>query len=563
MRATLWCLLLTVFIVGPSLAQAGVGNAPLVIRGHIITMDPNHPVASAMVVRRGIVESIGEDDILTICEADAATQVLQLAPGQVVFPGIIDSHAHFRGVGQAARILDLSGARSAEEVGQRVAAAAAGVSSETWILGRGWNQEAWEVKAFPDASILDHAAPQHPVALTRVDGHALWVNSRALHRAQIGPDGPSVQGGEIIRGPDGRATGILVDRAMDLVSGLVPTDGDTRDSDYRAAQAAALSLGITTFVDAGVDLEDLLALNRLYADQTLKIRLYAMVGVDNDAALEVTTAGRPIQSAHGDRVTVRAIKLYADGALGSRGAWMHESYADRDHHHGLSVLDPAFLERAARRGLATGWQICVHAIGDRATTETLNAFERALKSHSGPIPDHRFRIEHAQIVDRSDFRRFAKLGVIPSMQACHALSDGPWVRDRIGIARTLEGAYAWRSLLDAGSYIPNGTDAPVEPLSPWRNLEASVSRLLLDPGQDGSPFHPGERMNRYEALQSLTVWGAKASFSEQTRGNLRPGKVADFIVLDRDPMHASVFDLRGTLVLSTYIGGELVYSRGG
>jgi hypothetical protein len=296
----------------------------------------------------------------------------------------------------------------------------------------------------------------------------------------------------------------------------------------------------------------------------MKLRLHVMLSVDDEKSLDAALTQAPVLSVYDDRISIRALKLYADGALGSRGAWLLKPYHDRPDHAGLKVSDPEFIETAARRALRRGWQVCVHAIGDRAVRETLNAFERAYASVSeGERLDPRFRIEHAQIVDQAEIPRFRRLGVYPSMQACHCTSDAPWVPARLGEARTAESAYVWRSLLDAGCIIPNGTDAPVEPLSPFGNVFSAVTRFV--PGEDGTvtAFHPRQRMNRQEAVESLTVWGASGIFAEDRRGRLRPGFQGDLIILDRDPLTCPVWELPNIQVLATVIAGEVVFERPG
>lgn len=366
-------------------------------------------------------------------------------------------------------------------------------------------------------------------------------------------------GGEIIKDASGRLTGILIDNAIALVQRALPPDTSAAEltQDYLAAQEAALALGITTFVDAGTNETQLLQLSALYEQGLMKLRVYAMLGVSDEAELQHALNLPPVHRLHGDRLSVRAVKLYADGALGSRGAWLLEAYSDRPGHVGLETVDPRFIERVARLCLEHGYQVCVHAIGDRANREALNAFEAALAAApADQTRDHRFRLEHAQLVDAADLGRFRVLGVIPAMQTCHATSDGPWVPDRIGRERTLESAYVWRKLLESGCFIPNGTDAPVESLSPWANLFSAVYRGA--PG--GFPvFNPLERMNRLEALKSLTIWGARGSFAEDRRGALRPGYEADLIILDRDPMTCSVWELPQIKVLATVIAGEVVW----
>lgn len=544
----------------PAPPAAAAGDRPLVILGPVITMDPALPRSDGLVVRRGRIEALG-GEAAAAAASEPGAEVHALPAGAVALPGVIESHAHLLGLGKEQRQLDLRGAATAEEAAERVRSAAASAPEGRWILGRGWNQELWPDRRFPDRALLDAAAPKNPVLLARVDGHAAWVNTQVLEGAGIAGASSDPPGGEILKDPSGRPTGVLVDNAMDLVSRLVP-DGDPAQvaEDALTAQRLALAAGITTFVDAGISSGALQSINPLYADGRMKLRLYAMAAVDDAKSLEAVVAHPPIRSLYDDRVAVRALKLYADRALGSRGARLLEPYADRPGATGLAVLEPSFIEAAARRALAAGYQVCVHAIGDRAVRDTLDAFERALAAaEPAAKANHRFRIEHAQLVDPADVPRFLALGVLPSMQACHATSDGPWVPARLGPSRTARISYPWRSLLDAGCVIPNGTDAPVEPISPWANLFAAATRFLRTPDGAFEAFVPAQRMNRYEALASLTAWGALGTFSEHRRGRIRPGYDADVVLVDRDPLACPVFDLPATRVLATIVAGDVVY----
>ncbi|MAE62819.1 MAG: amidohydrolase [Phycisphaeraceae bacterium] len=535
----------------------------LIIVGPVLTLDSARPRARGLVVRNGLIAAVTSADAARAM-AGPGTRVIEVPATGAVLPGIVDSHAHLAGVGRARRTLDLRGARTPEEVAERVRGALTDLPEGTWVVGRGWNQELWPNKRLPDRSVLDAVAKKHPCALERVDGHAQWVNSLALELAGITADAPSPQGGEIIKDASGRPTGVLVDTATGMVERLLPSEDDPNEleRDLLAGQDEAFRLGITTFVDAGVSPAGLVKLNELYAAGKMRMRVHAMLSVRTEQDLKRVIAGTPIKSLHQDRVAVRAIKLYADGALGSRGAWLLEPYADRAEHSGLNVLTPAFIEQVAKAALDRGYQVCTHAIGDRGVRETLNAYERAFKAaQPHQVANHRFRIEHAQIVHPRDIPRFAKLGVFPSMQGCHCTSDGPWVPDRLGQARTRGGAYVWRSFLEAGCIIPNGTDAPVESLSPWRNLFSSITRFMEMDDQRHEAFYPRQRMNRLEALLSMTYWGATGAFCEDRRGRIRPGYQADLVILNRDPMTCSVWHLGRAAPLFTIVAGEIVYEK--
>ena len=523
------------------------------IVGNILTQDPNQPTAEALLIHEGTIAAVGRLDDLGKAAGSGARRVV-IPPALFVMPGIIESHAHFLGVGRAARQLQLQGTHSAREVALKVAAQAKLQPEGSWIVGRGWNQEDWPDKLFPSRELLDEAAPHHCVVLTRVDGHALWANTLALRKAKVSKGTQSPTGGEILREPGGAPSGILVDNAMALVRSAIPNaaEGSLLEKDLLEAQRQALALGITTFVDAGMGPRVLAVVKKLYAEKRMRLRLSIMHSASTPKDVARIVARDPEIGLFGGRLDARMVKMYADGALGSRGAWLLEDYADRPGHRGFPVTDPKDLEAAAEACLRRGYQLCVHAIGDRANRETLDAFERALRRRDLLGSDHRFRIEHAQIIHPGDLPRFASLGVIPSMQTCHAASDGPWADQRLGRSRLEEEGYSWRMLIASGCLIPNGTDAPVESLSPWINLHAALRRA--HPGHPG--FTMGQRLRREEALASVTRWGAWATFTEKRRGQLKVGFDADLIVIDRDPRTCPVEQLPELRVLRSYIAGE-------
>jgi hypothetical protein len=534
-------------------------GADVVIIGAIRTLDPTQPEATGLVIKGGVITRVTSTEH-AIRYASSATRLITIPHGGVALPGFIESHAHLRALGRSLRQLDLRNATSAQDAADRVAAAAKEAAPGSWILGRGWNQENWGEGEWPNRLLLDQAAPGHPVALTRVDGHAFWVNSRALEMAGIGRETADPSGGEILRDQAGEATGILVDNAMDEVEKMVAsmaTDAEVRQ-DYLRAQAEAFRHGITTFVDCGETAEKLIVLSTLYQEGAMKLRVYAMVSAASAADVEAAVARDPVPSMFEDRLAVRAIKIYADGALGSRGAWLLEPYADRPGHYGLAVTDPSVIRHAVRRCLDRGWQLCVHAIGDRANREVLDAIQAALDAT--PTADHRFRIEHVQCVDPADLPRFRLNGVIPSIQPCHATSDAPWAFDRLGVARGHLVAYPYRSLLEQWVHPAIGTDAPVESVSPVENYYAAVFRLDAA-GRLGDPFMPEQRMNGHEALLALTRWGAEAAFCEDRRGMLAPGYSADVVVLDRDIVTCEPELIPTTGVAATIVGGDVVHER--
>jgi len=557
-------LLLLMASVSPAQSAAPGSESPadIVIVGPVLTLDSARPRATGLVIKHGRITQV-TDEAGARAEIGPNTRVIEVPPTGVAMPGIIDSHAHLRGVGQALRQLDLRGVTSPADAASRVAKACETMAEDSWVLGRGWSQELWEDKTFPNHQTLDAVCGGRPCALKRVDGHAMWVSSKTLALAGITSKTKSPPGGEILKDADGKLTGVLIDRAMTLVEKVMPRDDDPAEigKDLLAAQAEAFRLGITTFVDAGSGRGVLLRMTELTQSELLKLRVYAMVSVRNEADLQAVMAGPPLKGLYNDRLSIRSIKLYADGALGSRGAWMLEPYADRAGHSGLKILEPAFIEKVATAALKRGYQVCTHAIGDRGCRETLDAYERAIAAAKVKGSDHRFRIEHAQILSKEDIPRFKELRVIPSMQGCHCTSDGPWVPDRVGQERASIGAYAWRSLIDSGVIIPNGTDAPVESLSPWPNLFSTITRFMPQPDGTQKAFFPHNRMNRYEALLSMTWWGAQGIFAEKERGVLRPGYQADVIVINRDPMKCSAWHLSRIGVLKTIVAGEVVYEK--
>jgi predicted amidohydrolase YtcJ len=532
-------------------------GADIVIIGRIRTLDPHQPDATGLVIRGGVISRITTEDV-AVRYASSRTRLITVPPEGVAMPGFIESHAHLRSVGRSLRQLDLRGAKSSAEAAAIVAEAAKDAPEGSWIVGRGWNQTNWGDEGWPNRMQLDQAAPGHPVALTRVDGHAMWVSSRALDLAQIVKDKADPPGGEVMRDQTGEPTGILVDNAMDSIQGILAkaaTDEESRE-DFLRAQAEAFRNGITTFVDAGETPEKLVLLSSLYDAGTMKLRVHAMVSCSTAAELDATLARKPIPSLFGDRLAIRAIKIYADGALGSRGAWLLEPYADRPGHYGFPVTDPTVIRHAVRGCLEHGWQLCVHAIGDRANRVVIDEVQLALDRK--PRADHRFRIEHAQLVDPADIPRFRRNGVIPSIQPVHATSDATMAVERLGFERTYRIGYPYRAFLEEGLHPAVGTDAPVEALSPIQNFYAAIMRQDTA-GRLQTPFVPEQRMNRLETLLGMTEYGAYAAFCDDRRGRLVPGYQGDVVVLDRDLLGSHPDFIPKAAVMATILGGEVVY----
>jgi hypothetical protein len=542
-------------LLAPALAAQQAPADFIVVNARIYTADVTRPTAQALGVRDGRIVFVGS---VRGAEALAGprTERWDLG-GKTVIPGMVDAHVHLVGLGQALRIVDLTGTRSYDEIVARVAARARTVRPGEWVRGRGWDQNDWAVTVFPTHEALTSAAPDNPVVLGRVDGHALLVNAKALELAGITRSTPDPDGGRIVRDEAGNATGVLVDRAMGLVNRVIPneTRADIRDATL-AAIAEANRWGLTGIHDAGAG-EDVMAVYEELAQAgRYNLRNYVMVRAD-EATLDRLMQRGPRLALHDGRLWIRAIKISADGALGSRGAALLEEYSDDPGNRGLLTADSAFMRRVAAKALRSGFQVNIHAIGDGANRRVLDIFEDALREV--PTADHRFRIEHAQILNFHDIPRFAQLDVIPSMQGSHQTSDMYWVPNRIGWNRS-QGTYAWRSLLNTGVVIPNGSDTPVESANPLISFKAFVSRADADGYPEGGWF-PAQKTTRQEALLGMTLWPAYAAFMEDESGSLTAGKYADFVVLDQDIMTVDEGQILDTRVEMTVLGGKVVYRR--
>ena len=539
---------------------AAQSPADLVLtNAHVYTVDNARPVVSAVAARGGKIVFVGSDAEARSL-AGPSTLVLDLN-GATVVPGFTDAHAHLLGLGTTLQRVNLAGSASYDEVIARVKAWAKSAPSGQWILGRGWDQNRWAVKDFPTQDALSRAFPNNPVVLTRIDGHALLANARAIVLARVTAATPDPAGGRIIRTATRAPAGVFVDNAQALITRAIPQP--TRADNRRAILAAVTEAnrwGLTGVHDPGEDAETIGIYEELARAGNFNLRNYVMISDPGEpgsgAAQRNAYLQRGPQSALYDgHLWIRAIKLYADGALGSRGAALLAPYSDEPSNSGLLVSRPEHLRAWADWGLQHGFQINVHAIGDRGNRIVLDAFDAALKRF--PRADHRFRIEHAQVLSPQDIPRFALLGVIPSMQATHQTSDMRWAEDRVGPQR-IRGAYAWRSLLNTGVIIPNGTDFPVEEVNPLLTFHAAVTRQ--DPTNwPAGGWYPEQKMTREEALQSMTIWAAYAGFQESMLGSLTPGKYADFVVLDKDIMRVPDTEILSARVISTWIGGKRVY----
>ncbi|MBI4419926.1 MAG: amidohydrolase [Gemmatimonadetes bacterium] len=539
----------------PFLASQQPSADLVVTNAKIYTVDASRPHAEALAVRGGRVVFVG-DARGAQALVGPNTEKWDLR-GKTVVPGIVDAHAHLLGFGGALRNVDLVGTKSYDEVVARVVERAKTVPPGDWVQGRGWDQNDWAITQFPTHDALSRAVPNHPVYLTRVDGHAALANARALQLAAVTAATKDPDGGRFIRDARGNPTGVLIDNAQSVVRRVVPNPSraELRERALLAI-AEANKLGLTGIHDAGVSPEEIDVYLELAKEGKYNLRNYVMIRSD-DATLDRYMSDGPKNGLHDGRIWIRSIKISSDGALGSRGAAMLEPYADEPGNSGLIRATPERLRTVGIKALKSGFQLNVHAIGDRANRMALDMFEAAL--NEVPTPDHRFRIEHAQILHWDDIPRFAKLGVIPSMQGSHQTSDMYWATTRVGPTRVL-GAYAWRSLLNSGVVIPNGSDFPVESANPLISFHAFFTREDENNWPAGG-WHPEQKTTRDEALLSMTLWPAYSAFMENEIGSLTPGKYADFVVLDQDIMTIAAEQILKTTVEMTVLGGKVVYRK--
>jgi predicted amidohydrolase YtcJ len=550
---------LTNRLAGRVLRPATDGPADLIVKaGRVWTGDPDNPWAEALAARGGALVAVGTaEDVLRF--QGPKTQVID-RPADFALPGLIDAHGHITSLGASLEQLDLRGVRSPEEVARRVKERIDADPGGGWVLGRNWDQSLWPGMAFPSAEVLDAVAPDRPVWLRRVDGHAAWANSEALRRAGVTAESQAPPDGQIQRDAQGRPTGVFVDGAMGLVERVVPPP--TRAEVARrilAAQRECLRLGLTGVHDAGVGRLDEEVFRELDRDGRLKLRVYGMARPAEAREIEAVSQ-RPIPSKPGRRFELRAIKLFADGAMGSRGALLFEPYADDPGNSGLQLIDPDHLRAITEAALRHGWQVCTHAIGDRANAQVLDAYAAALRA----VPearDPRLRVEHAQAVRRAVVAQFQELGVIASMQPAHAGTDQRWSDARLGPGtERAAGAYAWRWFLDAGVPLAFGSDFPVEVANPLWGLYVAITRQN-ETGQPPGGWHPEQRITLDEALRGYTAGAAYAAFAEDRLGTLKVGQRADVTLLDRDPFRVPPAELLKASVTRTIIDGEVVHAE--
>ena len=549
----------------PGLLSQSQQDSPadfVLLNGKIVTLDTPAEV-QALAARGGRIVALGSNaDSKRL--AGQTTEVID-ANGQLVIPGFIEGHGHFTGVGQAQLQLNLRKAASWDEIVAMVADAAKNAKPGQWIYGRGWHQEKWKsvpepnVEGFPTHESLSRVSPDNPVLLTHASGHASFANAKAMQLSDVDGATPNPPGGDVLKDASGKPTGMFRETASRLIrAGGDEPDPTPAEAVARArrvlelASAEVVSKGITSFQDAGSSLSDVDLMKKMIDEGRMSNRLWVMLRVSNEA-LAANLAKYKTIDYGGGYLTVRAIKKAIDGALGPRGAWLLEPYADKPGDTGRNTTPVSEIAETAKLALEHGYQLCVHAIGDRANRETLNIFEEAFKGRDGR--SLRWRVEHAQHLNAADVPRFGKLGVIASMQGVHCTSDAPYVLARLGPKRAEEGAYVWQKLMQSGALVTNGTDAPVEDVSPIASYYSTVSRKL----SDGSVFYPDQRMSRLEALKSYTINPAFAAFEEESKGTLKVGKYADLVVLSKDILTVAESEIPATEVRYTIVGGKVKY----
>ena len=540
----------------------------LIYGGTIYTVDSNTDTVEAVATK---------DDkiIFTGSLADAQvyknenTKLIDLK-GKTMTPGLIEGHGHFMGLGYNELNLDLMNTTSYQAIVDAVAERVKMAKPGEWITGRGWHQSKWDsmpnetVHGFQTHHLLSEVSPNNPVYLRHASGHAGFANAKAMEISGLtalsidGTKAYDVEGGEIIVDAAGRPTGVFNERAQGLITQHIPDK--TEETDIKAFELAVATChknGITSFHDAGIGRETIALFEKMKADGKMKTRIYAMLtGWEEDLLNDWFKKGPMIDPDH--LMTIRSVKLNCDGALGSRGAWLLEPYTDRPDHFGHETLPMEFVQKTALNGLKHGFQVCAHAIGDRANREILDRYEAAFKALPNATLDHRYRIEHAQHLHPEDIPRFAALKVIPAMQAVHMSSDRPWAIDRLGEKRIKEGAYMWQDLLQSGVPIVNGTDVPVEPINPIASFYASVSRKTLKGLPEGG-YEPAQKMTRAQALKSYTLDAAYGAFEEDIKGSITVGKLADFTIYDQDLMSVDENKILKTKIIMTIFNGEVVY----
>ena len=559
-----------------ALSVRGVATAPqattpadlVITNGKVVTVEQGVPDAQAVAASGGKIVAVGSNaDVKKYI--GPKTEVIDAA-GQLVIPGFIEGHGHFTGVGTAAMNLNLMNTKSWDEIVSMVAERVKTAKPGEWIIGRGWHQEKWDrrpepnVEGFPVHASLSKVSPNNPVHLTHASGHASFANAKAMELSGVTGKTPNPAGGDFLKDTSGNPTGLFRETASRLIrtgTGETKTPEERRARDRRVLELASqevVSKGVTSFQDAGSSFTDVELMKTLVDEGRIHNRLWIMIRPSGREPFtpefsQALAKGRLLDYGDGF-LTVRGIKLSIDGALGPRGAWLLEPYADQPDATGHNTTPVETVRQTAKLALEHGYQLCVHAIGDRANRETLDIFEAAFKA-SADKKDLRWRVEHAQHLNPADIPRFAKMGVIASMQGIHCTSDAPYVPARLGNKRSEEGAYVWQKLMKSGALVTNGTDAPVEDVDPIASYYATVSRKL----KDGSVFYPDQRMNRMEALRSYTINTARAAFEENMKGTLKSGKYADIVILSKDILSVPEDEIPTAKVAYTIVGGKVRY----
>ena len=551
------CWIFVLIFAGMFVFSCGRGMADLVLKGgKIATVDEAFSIAEAVAIKGDKFIFVGSNADVESFIGDG-TEIIELE-GKLAVPGLIDAHAHMPSFGASLENLNFVGTTSYQQIIDIIAEKVKTVDEGEWILGRGWDQNDWRDKRFPMHDALSRISPNNPVWLSRVDGHAGLANSKAMEIAGITAVTPDPEGGKIHHKADGSPTGVFVDNATDLVESKIPPLSTLRRREtLENAAKVCLAAGLTGVHDAGVDIEIIDDYKYLIDNDKPGVRIYAMLSDPGTDDLETFFKQNKLLNYGNHFLSVRSIKLLIDGALGSRGAALLEPYTDDPGNMGLFTMPYERVEQVAKTALKAGFQVNTHAIGDRGNRLVLNGYEAALKEH--PNPDHRFRIEHSQVVSLDDIPRFAELGVLPSMQPTHATSDMYWAEDRVGPER-IKGAYAWQDFIRAGLKIPCGSDFPVESVNPMLGIYAAITRQDAEELPEGG-WMPEQRMTREQALRGFTIWAAYGAFQEEILGSIEVGKLADIVVLSSDILTVPPKEILSTVPLYTIVGGKIRYPK--
>ena len=534
----------------------------IIFNGNIYTMNDLNPRVSAVAIKSGKIIALSKRNNLKKYQ-NSYTKMIDLS-GKTMTPGLIEGHGHFTGLGEAKMNLDLSNVKNYNELVEIVKDAVKNANEGDWIIGRGWHQSKWSsrpdnmVRGFQTHEKLSSVSPNNPVWLKHASGHAGFGNKKAMEIAGVTKELEFGYGGEIIKDLSGNPTGVFNERAQSLISKHVNNNND-KTKVIKLAVEECLKNGITSFHDAGTSQSALDLIRKAITDNELKIRIYAMLTSRDEKLLEEWYKKGPEIGTADDFLTVRSIKLNADGALGSRGAWLLDDYEDRPGHFGMSTQSMDYVYKISKNGIKNGFQVNTHAIGDRTNREVLDQYEKVFNEHLDLSNNHRWRIEHAQHIDPLDIPRFGKLGVIASIQGIHMSSDRPWAIKRLGKKRIIESAYAWRDLINNGAILINGTDVPVEPINPIASFYASISRKTLNGNPEGG-YEPNQKMSRLEALKSYTINAAYGAFEEKIKGSIEVGKYADFTVFSKNIMTIPEDEILNTKIVYTIINGKIEYS---